>query len=47
MINTIALFFTEEFQANFEPVHLLLGAFMGMTGIFFIAKKMINRRNKK
>jgi len=47
MINTIALFFTEEFQSEIEPVHLLLGIAIGIIGIIIIAKKIINRRNQK
>jgi hypothetical protein len=47
VINTIALFFTEEFQSEYEPVHLLLGVAIGIIGIIIIAKKIINRRNQK
>ena len=47
MINIIALFFTEDFQSEYEPVHLLLGAAIGIIGSIIIAKKIINRRKKK
>jgi len=44
MINTVALFFTEEFQSEYEPAHLLLGIAIGIIGIIIIAKK-INPEN--
>ena len=47
MINKIALFFTEDFQSEYEPIHLLLGIAIGIVGIIFIAKKIINKRDKK
>ncbi len=47
MINIIALFFTKDFQSEYEPIHLLLGVGIGMIGIIIIAKKIINRTNKK
>jgi len=43
----IALFFTEEFQLAYEPIHLLLGAGIGIIGIMILIKKIINSRNKK
>ncbi len=51
MINTIALFFTKEFQSEYELDRLLLGIaigiVIGIVGIIIIAKKVINRRNQK
>jgi len=47
MINIIALYFTEDFQLEYEPVHLLLGVAIGIIGVIIIAKKIINGRNKK
>jgi len=41
------VFFTEKFQLEYEPVHLLLGIAIGIIGIIIIAKKIINRRNQK
>ena len=45
MFNIIALFFTEDFQLEYEPIHLLLGAGIGIIGIAILIKKIINRRN--
>ncbi len=47
MINTIALFFTEEFQGEYEPVHLLLGVSIGIVAVLILIKKIIGRRNRK
>ena len=46
MINIFALFFTSEFQLNYEPIHLLLGAGIGIVVIVILIKKIINRRNR-
>jgi len=46
MINTVSLFFTAEFQSNYEPVHLLLGTGIGIVVVAILLKKIINRRNK-
>ena len=47
MINIISLFFTEEFQLAYEPVHLLLGVGIGIITVMILVKKMIRRRNGK
>jgi len=47
MINGITLYFTENFQQEYEPVHLLLGISIGIIGIVIIAMKIINKKNKK
>lgn len=47
MINVISLFFTEDFQLTYEPVHLLLGAGIGIITVMILVKKMIRRRNNK
>jgi len=47
MINIISLFFTEEFQLAYEPVHLLLGVGIAIMIVIILAKKMIRRRNEK
>jgi len=46
MINTIALFFTQEFQSEYDPVQLLLGASIGIVAVVILIKK-ISRRNKR
>jgi hypothetical protein len=46
MINIITLFFTAEFSSNYEPIHLLLGAGIGIVGIVILIKKIIDRRNR-
>jgi len=47
MLNTIALSFTADFQSEYEPIHLLLGASIGIIAVVILIKKIINRRNKK
>ena len=47
MISTVALFFTKEFQSEYEPVHLLLGITIGVIGIVVIGKKILNNRSQK
>ncbi|MGY5148410.1 MAG: hypothetical protein ACW9W4_10470 [Candidatus Nitrosopumilus sp. bin_7KS] len=47
MIDIISLFFTAEFQSNYEPIHLLLGAGIGIIVIMILIKKIINKRNNK
>ncbi len=51
MINTIALFFTKEFQSEYELDRLLLGIAIGIVivivGIIIIAKKIINRGRQR
>lgn len=45
MIDTIALYFTKEFQSEIEPFQLLLGAGIGIVAIVILIKKATNRRN--
>jgi len=47
MINIAALFFTADFQSEYEPVYLLLGLSIGIVGIVILIKKIINKRNQK
>jgi hypothetical protein len=47
MINIFALFFTADFQGEYEPVHLLLGASIGIIAIVILIKKITGRRDKK
>jgi len=47
MINIISLYFTQEFQSEYEPIQLLLGASIGIIVVVILGKKIINRRNKK
>jgi len=51
MINTIALFFTKEFQSEYELDRLLLGIAIGIVivivGIIIIAKTIINRGRQR
>jgi len=47
MMDTISLFFTADFQSEYEPIHLLLGVCIGIVGIVILGKKIITRRNKK
>jgi len=47
MMDIISLFFTKDFQSEYEPVHLLLGVSIGIVGVAILIKKIINRRNKK
>ena len=45
MIHIIPLYFTENFQSEYEPVHLLLGISIGIIGIVIIVMKIINKKN--
>jgi hypothetical protein len=47
MFNIISLFFTEDFQSEYEPIHLLLGVGIVIIAVFILIKKIIGRRNKK
>lgn len=47
MINIFALFFTADYQAEYEPAHLLLGASIGIIAIVILIKKIASRRDKK
>ena len=47
MINTIALYFTKEFQSEIEPFQLLLGTGIGIVAVVILVKKAINIRNAK
>ena len=47
MINTIVLFFTKELLHTYDPIHLVLGASIGIVAVVILIKKIINRRNKK
>jgi len=47
MMDIISLFFTKDFQSEYEPIHLLLGVGIGIVGIVILGKKIITRRNKK
>ena len=46
MINTVALFFTEDFQLEYEPVHLLLGVGIGIIGVGCIFYLLYNKRKE-
>jgi len=46
MTKIIALYFTEDFQLEYEPVHLLLGVSIGIAAVLILIKKIIGRRNK-
>jgi len=47
MFNIVALSFTADFQSEYEPVQLLLGASIGIIAVVFLIKKIISRRNQK
>ena len=47
MINIIALYFTQEFSSENEPVQLLLGVGIGIVIVIILIKKIINMQNKK
>ena len=47
MNNIISLFFTKNFQSEYEPAHLLLGLSIGIVVVVILTKKIIDRRNKK
>jgi len=46
-IITLGLSFGENGFSDYEPVHLLLGASIGILAVVILIKKIINRRNKK
>jgi hypothetical protein len=46
MINIITLYFTSESLSSYDPVHLVLGASIGIVAIVILIKKIISRKNK-
>ena len=47
MFNIVALFFTGTFQSEYDPIHLILGASMGILIVVIAIKKIIMRIKKK
>jgi F0F1-type ATP synthase assembly protein I len=47
MITNYLTFFTDTFQANYDPIHLILGGSIGIIAIVIIIKKIIGMKNKK
>jgi hypothetical protein len=47
MFNIIALFFTGTFQSEYEPIHLILGASIGILLVVIAIKKITMRIKKK
>ena len=47
MFNIVALFFTGTFQLEYDPIHLILGASMGILIVVIVIKKIIMRIKKK
>ena len=47
MINITPLYFTAESLSSYDPIHLVLGASIGIIAIVILIKKIIDRRNEK
>jgi len=47
MFNIVALFFTGTFQSEYEPIHLILGASIGILLVVIAIKKITMRIKKK
>jgi hypothetical protein len=47
MIDTITLSFTSESLNSYDPIHLVLGASIGIVTVVILFKKIFDRRNKK
>jgi hypothetical protein len=47
MFDIVALFFTGTFQSEYEPIHLILGASVGILLIVIVIKKITMRIKMK
>ena len=48
MIDTVSLFFTKDLLFSYEPIHLILGASIGIVAVIVLVKKAINKtRNEE
>jgi len=47
MIDTITLSFTSESLNSYDPIHLVLGASIGIVAAVILIKKIIDKRNRK
>ena len=47
MISNYLTFWTDTFDASFDPIHLILGGSIGIIAIVMVIKKIVGMRNKK
>lgn len=47
MFDVLALFFTDSFQSEYDPIHLILGASIGVLLVVIVIKKITMRIKKK